>query len=123
MLFVFLALYVALGVGCLVLGIRRRTQAAVVCGVIAVTLAAASFVVWILYSAGATHWTVSLLQALLSPMPESLLAPESLDAADGSGLSALVTATLELIAAIALWAVPILGIIVAERAPRAERSS
>ncbi|HWM15681.1 MAG TPA: hypothetical protein VNP97_03740, partial [Microbacterium sp.] len=64
-------------------------------------------------------WTVSLLQVLLSPLPETLLDPGSFSAsADGSGLPVVVVATLELIVAVLLWAIPIIGIALATRAER-----
>lgn len=119
MLFVFLALYVALGIGCVVGGVRRHSRTALVCGIVAVALAVVSLVVWLLSSAGASHWTVSVLQLLLSPMPESLLQPDSLgDTTLGSGIPVFVIATVELVVAIALWALPILGIVAASRSPK-----
>jgi hypothetical protein len=121
MLFVFLALYCALGVWCIVAGARRGRRSAVVCGVIAVAIALVSFAVWVLSALGASHWTVSLLQVLLSPMPESVLQPDSLDAAtQGAGVPVFAFAALELIVAIVLWAVPIFGLIIASRSPRTE---
>ncbi|HWM17242.1 MAG TPA: hypothetical protein VNP97_11715 [Microbacterium sp.] len=119
MLFVFLALYFALGVACIFLGATRRRTAALTCGIVAVALAVGSLVVWILYELGASHWTVSMLQVLLSPLPETLLDPGSFSAsADGSGLPVVVVATLELIVAVLLWAIPIVGIALATRAER-----
>ena len=117
MLFVFLALYVALGIGSIVVGVRSRSRTALICGIFAVGLSVASLAVWLLSEMGASHWSVSLLEALLSPMPESLLQPDSLDdATAGSGLPTLALAALELIVAIALWAIPVLGLVAASRA-------
>ena len=119
MLFVFLVLYAALGVGCIALGVARRTRFAIVCGFVAVILAAASLLVWILYAAGVSHWTVSTLQVLLSPMPESLVEPGSLESTtQATGAPTLAFAAIELIVAIVLWAIPIVGIVAASRAPR-----
>ncbi|HEX5727827.1 hypothetical protein [Microbacterium sp.] len=121
MLLVFLVLYAALGVGCVAHGVARRTRTAIVCGTVTLALAAGSLVVLILYAAGADHWTVAVLQALLSPMPESLVQPGTFDAAtQGTGIPVVVFAVIELIVAIALWAIPVFGIIVASRAPRRE---
>jgi predicted phage tail protein len=119
MLFVFLALYVALGIGCVVVGAVRHRRSAIVCGVVAIAVAVSSLVVWLLSTAGASHWTVSVLQMLLSPMPESVLEPGSVeDATQSSGVPVFAFATLELIVAIALWAIPVLGLVAATRAPR-----
>ncbi|GAA3211120.1 hypothetical protein [Microbacterium terregens] len=119
MLFVFLALYVALGVGCIVVGVTRRKRSAVVCGISAVAIAAASLVAWILYTSGATHWTTSALQALLSPMPESLVQPGSLEPTGrGIGVPGFAIAAFELVVSIVIWAIPVLGIVAATRAPR-----
>ena len=121
MLFVFLAVYSGLGVGSVVAGVRRRTPVAVTLGIIALALAAASLLVWCLYALGASHWSVSVLQALLSPMPESLVQPETLaDAAPG--VPTIGLAAIELIVAIGLWAVPIAGLVAAGRAPRRQQA-
>ncbi|SFS07573.1 hypothetical protein SAMN04487846_2255 [Microbacterium sp. cf046] len=121
MLFVFLALYVALGIGCIVLGARRHKRLSVICGVVALALALASLVVWVLSSIGTAHWSVDFLESLLSPMPESLLDPGSLqDASQGGGVPVIVLAVIELIVAIGLWAIPGLGLVAAGRAPRTE---
>jgi hypothetical protein len=119
MLFVFLALYFALGVVCIVLGTTRGKRSALACGIVTVSLALASLVVWILYVSGVSHWSVGMLDVLLSPMPEALLQPEALTpAAEGSGLPTFAIATLELIVAIILWAIPVWGIVVGSSAPR-----
>jgi hypothetical protein len=124
MLFVFLALYAALALASLISGLKRRRRTAVVCGIVALFLAAASFLVWILFTLGASHWSVSLLQALLSPMPESLVQPESLEpATNGFGVSGFALAASELIVCILLWAIPILGLVSAGRVPRSERTA
>ena len=118
MLFLFLALYVALGIGSVVAGIRSRSRTALMCGIVALALAAASLAVWLLSAIGTSHWSVSLLQTLLSPMPESLFQPGSFDdASAGSGVPVFAVAMMELIVAIALWAIPALGLVAASRAP------
>jgi hypothetical protein len=117
MLFVFLALYVALAVGCVVAGIRRRVRPAVALGIVALALAAASLLVWVLYALGASHWSVAFLQTLLSPMPESLVAPDAF-ADVAPGVPSIALATIELIAAIGLWIIPVLGLVAAGRSPR-----
>ncbi|MET0829596.1 MAG: hypothetical protein ABWY26_08760 [Microbacterium sp.] len=120
MLFVFLALYVVLGIGCVVVGVRSHSRTALICGIFTLGLAVVSFAVWLLSEMGASHWSVSLLEALLSPMPESLLQPDSLgEATAGSGVPTLAIAALELIVAIVLWAIPVLGLVVASRARQA----
>jgi hypothetical protein len=116
MLLVFLALYVTLGIGCLVSGIRRHARTAVTLGFVTLTLAVAFLVVWTLYVFGATHWTISLLQALLSPMPESLVEPEALSGLP-IGLPTLAVAAIELVIAVGLWAIPVIGLVVAGRSP------
>ncbi len=117
MLLLFLALYVALGIGCVVAGVRRHARTSVVLGIVALVLAAASLAVAALYALGATHWSVSLLQMLLSPMPESLVQPDSFaDAAPG--VPSIVIATAELMVAIGLWAIPVVGLVAAGKAPR-----
>jgi hypothetical protein len=117
MLFLFLALYVALGIGCVVAGVRRHSRVSVILGTVTLVLAAASLAAGALYALGATHWSVSLLQMLLSPMPESLVQPDSFaDAAPG--VPSIVIAATELIVAIGLWAIPVLGLVSAGRAPR-----
>ncbi|MCR2763528.1 hypothetical protein NQ152_08390 [Microbacterium sp. zg.B48] len=119
MLFVFLALYVALGIGCIAVGIIRSKRSAVACGIIAVAIAAGSLIAWILYVAGATHWTISALQAVLSPMPESLVQPDSLESTgQGIGVPVFAVVVLELIVSTAIWAIPVLGIVSATRAPQ-----
>jgi hypothetical protein len=124
MLFLFLALYVALGVGCVVMGIVRTSRMALVCGVVTLVLAAASLLVGALYAAGSTHWTLSVLQVLLSPMPESVLEPQSVsDATQGLGIPVIALSAAELVVAIALWAVPVIGLVAAGRAPRRARVS
>jgi len=123
MLFVFLALYIALGVGCVVMGIVRLSRTARVCGIVTLALASASLLVGALYAAGSTHWTLSLLQVLLSPMPESVLEPQSVtDATQGLGIPVIALSTAELIVAIALWAVPVIGLVAAGRAPRSAQA-
>lgn len=123
MLFVFLALYIALGVGCVVMGIVRTSRTARVCGIVTLALASASLLVGALYAAGSTHWTLSLLQVLLSPMPESVLEPQSVtDATQGLGIPVIALSTAELIVAIALWAVPVIGLVAADRAPRSAQA-
>ncbi len=67
MLLVFLGLYVVLAVGSLVMGVRSRSRRALVCGLVALGFAAASALVSAVYAAGVTHWTVSVLDLLLSP--------------------------------------------------------
>ena len=124
MLFVFLALYIALGVGCLVMGIARRSRTATVCGIVTLALAASSILVGALYAAGTPHWTLSVLQILLSPMPESVLEPASVtDATQGIGIPVIVLSAAELVVAIALWAVPVIGLVFAGRAARDARVS
>lgn len=119
MLFVFLALYVALGVGCLVMGIMRRSRTALVCGTVTLALAVLSILVGAVYAAGATHWTLSVLQLLLSPMPESVLEPQSVtDATQGIGIPVIALSAAELVVAIGLWTVPVAGLVAAGRAPR-----
>ena len=89
------------------------------CGVVAIAVAVSSLLVWLFATAGASHWTVSVLQMLLSPMPESVLEPGAVqDATAGGGIPVFAFATLELIVAIALWAIPVLGLVAATRAPR-----
>jgi isoprenylcysteine carboxyl methyltransferase (ICMT) family protein YpbQ len=117
MLFVFLALYVALGIGCIVAGIRRRARAAVTSGVVALALAAASLLVWILSTLGSSHWSVSILQILLSPMPESLVEPAAF-AEVAPGIPSITLATIELVVAIGLWLIPVFGLVAAGRSPR-----
>lgn len=122
MLFVFLAVYIALGIGCLVMGITRTSRTALACGIVTLALATASLVVGALYAAGSTHWSLSVLQVLLSPMPESVLEPQSVtDATQGLGIPVIALSTAELLVAIALWAVPVIGLIAAGRAPRPSR--
>jgi hypothetical protein len=119
MLFLFLALYVALGVGCVVMSIVRASRTALVCGIVTLVLASASLLVGALYAAGSTHWTLSVLQLLLSPMPESVLEPQSVsDATQGLGIPVIALSTAELVVAMALWAVPVIGLVAAGRAQR-----
>lgn len=119
MLFVFLSLYVALGVGCLAMGMVRSSRTALVCGIVTLALAASSILVGSLYAAGSTHWTLSVLQLLLSPMPESVLEPQSVtDATQGIGIPVIALSAAELVVAIALWAVPVIGLVAAGRATR-----
>lgn len=114
MLLVFLGLYVVVAVGSLVMGVRRRSRRAVVCGLIALGFAAASALVSGLYAAGVTHWTVSVLDLLLSPLPESVLQPQSVtETVEGLGVPVIVLSAVELIVAIALWAVPVTGLVAA----------
>lgn len=124
MLVVFLALYVALGVGCLVIGIVRSSRTALVCGIVTLVLAAASLLVGALYATGTTHAALSVLQLLLSPMPESVLEPQSVsDATQGIGIPVIALSAAELVVAVALWAVPVIGLVAAGRArSRAEVS-
>ena len=124
MLFLFLGLYVALGVGCVVMGIARASRTALVCGIVTLVLASASILVGALYAAGSTHWTLSVLQLLLSPMPESVLEPQSVtDATQGLGIPVIALSSAELVVAIALWAVPVIGLVAAGRAQRRSRVS
>jgi hypothetical protein len=118
MLFVFLALYVALGIACVVMGVVRHRRVSVLLGVIALGLALVSFVVWLLSELGSTHWSVSMLEVLLSPMPESLLDPTSLEPATQGGVPNALIAAAELIVALILWAIPVLGLVFAGRGSR-----
>jgi hypothetical protein len=119
MLVIFLGLYIALGVGCLVMGIMRSSRTALVCGIVTLALAATSVLVGALYAAGSTHWALSVLQILLSPMPESVLEPQSVtDATQGIGVPVIALSAAELVVAIALWAVPVIGLVAAGRATR-----
>lgn len=121
MLLVFVGLYVILGVVSVMMGIAKRSRRAVVCGFVALALAAASVLVGAMYAAGVTHWTVSVLSLLLSPLPESVLQPQSLaDAGTTIGVPVIALSATELIVAIALWAVPITGIVAAGRTTRRE---
>ena len=119
MLVIFLGLYIALGVGCLVMGLIRSSRTALVCGIVTLALAATSLLVGALYAAGSTHWTLSVLQLLLSPMPESVLEPQSVtNATQGIGIPVIALSAAELVVAIALWSVPVIGLIAAGRATR-----
>lgn len=114
MLFVFLVLYVVLGMSSLVLGMRRTSRRAIVCGIIALALALVSLGVWALSLVGGDHWLVSFLQLLLSPMPETLTEPGSLTRVNaGSGIPVAVIALTELIGSIIIWAIPVLGLVAA----------
>jgi len=105
------------------MGIVRTSWTARVCGIVTLALASASILVGALYAAGSTHWTLSLLQVLLSPMPESVLEPQSVtDATQGLGIPVIALSTAELIVAIALWAVPVIGLVAADRAPRSAQA-
>lgn len=116
MLLVFLGLYVVLAGGSLVMGVRSRSRRALVCGLVALGFAAASALVSAVYAAGVTHWAVSVLDLLLSPLPESVLEPQSVtETVAGLGVPVIVMSTVELVVAIALWAVPVTGIVAASR--------
>ncbi len=71
------------GSGWVLGGVRRHARAAATLGVVTLALAAASLGVWTLYALGASHRSVSVLQLLLSPMPESLVQPAALSETAG----------------------------------------